>query len=68
MLAKEKPSRIERNFQLTVSGEERDSRSIGTSSASTANTVNIILRVVGVVVVQHMCDVANILIRVSRRR
>lgn len=47
-------------FRLTVSGEESDGRSLRTSSASTTNSVNIILRIVGIVVVQHMGDVANI--------
>lgn len=48
------------NRKLTVSGEESDGSPIGTSTASSTNTMNVIFRVVGVVIVQHMSDVANI--------
>lgn len=47
-------------LKLTVSGEERNGSSVLASTAGTTNTMDIILRVVRVIVVQHMGDVANI--------
>jgi hypothetical protein len=47
--------------ELTVSGEERDGRSLGSSTTSTTDTVDIVLRVVRVVIVQYMGDVADVL-------
>lgn len=47
-------------LKLTVSGEERNGSSVLASTAGTTNTVDVILRVVRIVVVQHMGDVANI--------
>lgn len=44
----------------TLSSEEGDGGTLGTGTTSSTNTVDIVLRVVGVVVVQHMSDVANI--------
>jgi hypothetical protein len=52
---------------LTVSGEERNGSSVLASTAGTTNTMDVILRVVRVVVVQHMGDVANIF-RLQRKR
>lgn len=46
---------------LTVSGEEGDGSTLLASTTSTTNTVNVILRVVGIVIVEHMCNVAHIL-------
>lgn len=56
--------------ELTVSGKERNGRSLCTGTASTTNTVNIVLRVVGVVIVNHMSDITNILriTQVSKQR
>lgn len=48
------------SVQLTVSGKERNGGSVLASTAGTANTVDVVLRVVRVIVVQHMGDVANI--------
>ena len=47
--------------KLTVSSEERDGSTLGTSTTSSANTVDVVLRVVRVVIVDHMRDVAHIL-------
>lgn len=47
----------------TVSGEEGNGGTLGTSTAGTTNTVDIVLRVVGVVVVEHVSDVAHIFLR-----
>lgn len=47
-------------IQLTVSGEQRNGSSVLASTAGTTNTVDVVLRVVRVIVVQHMGDVANI--------
>lgn len=46
--------------ELTVSGEEGNGSAVGSSTTGTSNTMDVILRVVRVVVVQHMGDVANI--------
>lgn len=46
---------------LTVSGEEGDGGTRLASTTSTTNTVDVILRVVGVVIVEHMSDIAHIL-------
>lgn len=46
--------------RLTISGEEGDGGTVGTGTTGTTNTMDIILRVIGVIVVQHVCDVANI--------
>lgn len=46
--------------QLTISGKEGDGSALGAGTASTTDTVDVILRVVGVVVVQHVGDVANV--------
>jgi hypothetical protein len=48
------------NGKLTVSGEEGNGSTLGTGTSSTTNTVDIVLRVVGVIIVEHMSDVANI--------
>ena len=45
----------------TVSGEERDGGTLSTGTTSTADSVDIVLRVVGVVIVEDMSNVANIL-------
>jgi hypothetical protein len=47
-------------WKLTVSGEESNGGTLGSSTASSADTMNIILRVVGIVIVEHMSNVANI--------
>lgn len=46
--------------QLTVSGEESNGSTVGTGTSGTTNTMDVILRVVGVVVVEHVSDVTNI--------
>lgn len=46
--------------KLTVSGKEGDGCALGAGTASSANTVDVILRVVGVIIVQHMSNVAHI--------
>lgn len=46
---------------LTVSGEEGNGSTLLAGTTSTTNTVDVILRVVGVVIVEHMCNVAHIL-------
>jgi hypothetical protein len=45
---------------LVISSEEGDGGTHGTSTTGTTNSVNVVFRVVGVIVVQHMCDVAHI--------
>lgn len=52
---------------LTVSGEERNGRALGAGTTSTSNPVDVILRVIGVVVVQHVSDVANVLSRGKKK-
>lgn len=52
--------KIVSRIQLTVSGEQRNGSSVLASTAGTTNTVDVVLRVVRVIVVQHMGDVANI--------
>jgi hypothetical protein len=47
--------------RLTVSSEEGYGGTIRAGTASSANTVDVILRIVGIIVVQNMSDVANIL-------
>jgi hypothetical protein len=44
----------------TVSGEERDGCALSAGTASSTNTMDVILRVVGVVIVEHMGNVAHI--------
>ena len=44
----------------TVSGEERDGCALGAGTASSTNTMDIILRIVGVVIVDHVSNVAHI--------
>lgn len=56
------PQGIEWNDQKrTVSGKERDRRSFGTRTACTPDTVHVILRVVWIVIIYDMGNVANIL-------
>jgi hypothetical protein len=51
--------------QLTVGGEESDSGTLAASTSCSANAVNIVLRIVGIVVVQNVSDISNILKWVS---
>ena len=44
----------------TVSGEERDGCALSAGTASSTNTMDVILGVVGVVIVEHMGNVAHI--------
>lgn len=55
---------------LTISGKEGNGGTVRSGTAGTTNTMDIILRVIGVIVVEHMGDVAHIFIatEVSRRR
>ena len=50
-----------RRRELTVSGEEGNGGTLRASTTSSANTVDVILRVIGVVIVQHVSDVAHVL-------
>ncbi len=53
----------------TVSGEKDNGSAICTGTAGSANSVDIILRVVGVIIVQHVSDVAHVFkSMVSNRR
>lgn len=45
---------------LTVSGEQGNGGTLSARTAGSTNTVNIVLRIVRVVIVKHMSDVANI--------
>lgn len=53
--------RAGRGAKLTVSGEKGDGSTLGASTTSSANSVDIILRVVGVVIVQDVSNVSHIL-------
>ena len=54
-------------IKLTVSCEEGDGSTLGPCSTSSAYAVNIVLRVIRIVIIEHMSDVADIFIlRVSR--
>ena len=46
--------------KLTVSGEEGDCCSGGTGAASSANAMHVVFGVIGIVIVQHMSDIANV--------
>jgi len=50
---------------LTISGKQSDGSAFGTGTTGTTNAVDVVLRVVGVVVVQHMRDVADVFVEVS---
>ena len=52
---------------LTVSGEQCDCSSLGSCTTGTANAMDVVLRVVGIVVVQDMCDVLDVFIGVSNK-
>lgn len=47
--------------ELTVSGKKGNGGTLLASTTSTTNTVDIVLRIVGVVIVEHMRNVAHIL-------
>lgn len=47
-------------MKRTVSGEQSDGCSSLASTTGTTDTVDVILRVVGVVIVEHMGNVAHI--------
>lgn len=46
---------------LTVSGEESNGSTLRTGTTSSADTMDVILGVVGVVIVEHVSNVAHIL-------
>ena len=46
--------------KLTLSGEESDSSAFASSATSTANAMDIVLRVVWVVIVEHMSNVLDV--------
>ena len=48
-------------MQLTLCSEKSDGGTVSASTTSSTNAVNIVLRVVGVIIVEHMGNVANIL-------
>jgi hypothetical protein len=50
----------ETHVELTLSSEEGDSGTFGAGTTCTTNAVNIILRVVGIVIVQHMSNISDI--------
>lgn len=50
------------NGKHTVSGEESDCSSLLSSTTCTTNTMDIILRIVRVVIVEHMSNVSDIFI------
>jgi len=45
---------------LTVRSEECDRGSVRAGTASTTNSVDVVLRVVGIVIVEHVSDVAHV--------
>jgi hypothetical protein len=45
---------------LTVSGEQSDGSTLAASTTGTADTMDIILRVVWIIVVEHMRDVLDV--------
>ena len=47
--------------KLTISGEERDRSAVSSCPTGSANAMNVVLGVVGIVIVQHMANVAYIL-------
>ena len=49
-------------MEHTVSCKERNGSTIGTGTTSTTNTMDIILRVVRVVIIEHMSNVADVFI------
>lgn len=51
----------ERANRLTFSGEKRDGGTQPSCTTCSTNTVNVILRVVGVIIVEHMSNVSHIL-------
>ena len=55
-------------MEHTVSGKESNRSSLGASTTSTTNTMDIILRVVRVVIVEHMGNVSDILWMVSKNK
>jgi hypothetical protein len=59
-LVKEPHTEVKREH--TVSGKEGDGSSLLPSTTCTTNTMDIILRIVRVVIVEHMGNVSNIFI------
>lgn len=61
-VSEERAGRLGRaEMQLTVSGEERNGCAVSAGTARSADTMDVILRVVGVVIVEHMSNIAHIL-------
>lgn len=54
--------------ELTIRGEERNGRASRAGTTSTSDSVDVILRVIGVIVVQHMGNVPNVLIAREKER
>ena len=46
--------------KLTLSGEESDGGALTSSAASTANAMDVVLRVVRVIIVEHMSNVLDV--------
>ena len=46
--------------ERTVSSKEGDGSAVGTGTSSSSNTMNIILRIVWIVIVEDVCDIAHI--------
>lgn len=54
-----------RRTGLTVSGEQRDRSTRRSSTTSTTDTMNVVFRVVGIVIIEDMSNVLDIFNRVS---
>lgn len=52
----------------TISGEEGDGRASGTSTTGPANPVDVVLRVVGVVIVDDVSNVAHVFMTEGKRK
>ena len=58
------PLRGNKDSQLTVSSKERDGSTLGTGTTSSANTMDVVLRVVRVVIVEHVGDILDVFKRI----
>lgn len=50
----------EKGLQRTISSEQSDGRASGTSTTRPANAMDVVLRVVGVIIVDDVSDVAHV--------
>lgn len=58
---------MHRQGRLTVSSEECDSSTLGACTAGTANAVDVVLRIIWIVIVEHMGNVAHVLMGEEER-